>query len=167
MIHYHRGDLEIPNFIDKWPKNQEIQSLIDFPSNKTVTNRPGRGRRPTADNGIFSRALLFCFLAQNWCRDPQKAKKWLNYKKKFKVALDYIENWIFLLVYANNNHKKEYKEKVLSLTKIDFKNSMPRRSFSKVAKSSLTSILSIIKPYFDPQITYLLFIWWISMARNS
>ena len=82
------------------------------------------------------------------------------------MALDYIENWIFLLVYANNNHKKEYKEKVLSLTKIDFKNSMPRRSFSKVAKSSLTSILSIIKPYFDPQITYLLFIWWISMARN-
>ena len=167
MIHYHRGDLEIPNFIDKWPKNQEIQSLIDFPSNKTVTNRPGRGRRPTADYGIFSRALLFCFLAQNWCRDPQKAKKWLNYHKKFKVALDYIQNNIFLFVYANNNHKKKYKEKVLSLSKIDFKNSTPRRSFFKVAKSSLTSILSIIKPYFEPQITYLLFIWWISMARTS
>ena len=167
MIHYHRGDLEIPNFIDKWPKNQEIQSLIEFPSNKTVTNMPGRGRRPTADNGIFSRALLFCFLAQNWCRDPQKAKKWLNYKKKFKVALDYIENWIFLLVYANNNHKKKYKEKVLSLTKIDFKNSWPRRSFSKVAKSSLTSILSIIKPFFEPQITYLLGIGWILTVRTA
>ena len=132
--------------------------MIDFPSNKTVRNMPGRGRRPTADNGIFSRALLFCFLAQNWCRDPQKAKKWLNYKKKFKVAPDYIENYIFLLVYANNNHKKKYKEKVLSLTEIAFENSMPRRSFSKVAKSSLTSILSVIKPYFEPQITYLLFI---------
>ena len=65
---------------------------------------------------------------------------------------------LVLLVYANNNHKKKYKEKVLSLTKIDFKNSMPRRSFSKVAKSSLTSILSVIKPYFEPQMTYLLFI---------
>ena len=83
------------------------------------------------------------------------------------MAPDYIENYIFLLVYANNNHKKEYKEKVLSLTEIDFENSMPRRSFSKVAKSSLTSILSVIKPYFEPQITYLLFIWWISMARSS
>ena len=117
---------------------------------------PGRGRRPTADYGIFSGALLFCFLVQNWCRDPQKAKKWLDYQKKTKVALDYIQTYIFLLVYANNNLKKKYKEKVLSLAKIDFKNSWPRRSFSKVAKSSLTSILSIIKPCFEPHITYLL-----------
>ena len=72
------------------------------------------------------------------------------------MALDYIQTYIFLLVYANNNLKKKYKEKVLSLAKIDFKNSWPRRSFSKVAKSSLTSILSIIKPFFEPQITYLL-----------
>ena len=28
--------------------------------------------------------------------------------------------YIFLLVYAINNHKKKYKEKVLSLAKIDF-----------------------------------------------
>ena len=28
--------------------------------------------------------------------------------------------YIFLLVYANNNFKKKYKEKVLSLAKIDF-----------------------------------------------
>ena len=64
--------------------------------------------------------------------------------------------YIFLLVYAINNHKKKCKEKVLSLAKIDFENSSPRRNFFKVAKSSLTSILSIIKPFFEPQITYLL-----------
>ena len=56
----------------------------------TVRNRPVRKRRPTADYGTFSGALLFCFLNQNWCRDPQKAKKWFDYQKKTKVALDYI-----------------------------------------------------------------------------
>ena len=90
LIFYHRGELEIANSIDKWAKNQEIHILINFPSNKTVRNRPGRGRRPTADYGTFSGALLFCFLNQNWCRDPQKAKKWFDYQKKAKVALDYI-----------------------------------------------------------------------------
>ena len=90
LFFYHRGELEIANSIDKWAKNQEIHILINFPSNKTVRNRPGRGRRPTADYGTFSRALLFCFLNQNWCRDPQKAKKWFDYQKKTKVALDYI-----------------------------------------------------------------------------
>ena len=113
---------------------------------------PGRGRRPTASS---QEPCYFVFWPKTGAETPKKPR--LNYKKKFKVAPDYIENYIFLLVYANNNHKKTYKEKVLSLTKIDFENSMPRRSFSKVAKSSLTSILSVIKPYFEPQITYLLF----------
>ena len=90
LIFYHRGELKIANSIDKWAKNQEIHILINFPSNKTVRNRPSRGRRPTADYGTFSGALLFCFLNQNWCRDPQKAKKWFDYQKKTKVALDYI-----------------------------------------------------------------------------
>ena len=90
LIFYHRGELELANSIDKGAKNQEIYILINFPSNKTVRNRPGRGRRPTADYGTFSGALLFCFLNQNWCRDPQKAKKWFDYQKKAKVALDYI-----------------------------------------------------------------------------
>ena len=90
LIFYHRGELEIANSIDKWAKNQEIHILINFPSNKTVRNRPGRGRRPTADYGTFSGALLFCFLNQNWCRDPQKANEWFDYQKKAKVALDYI-----------------------------------------------------------------------------
>ena len=90
LIFYHRGELKIANSIDKWAKNQEIHILINYPSNKTVRNRPGRGRRPTADYGTFSGALLFCFLNQNWCRDPQKAKKWFDYQKKTKVALDYI-----------------------------------------------------------------------------
>ena len=90
LIFYHRGELEIANSIDKWAKNQEIHILINFPSNKTVRNRPGRGRRPTADYGTLLGALLLCFLNQNWCRDPQKAKKWFDYQKKTKVALDYI-----------------------------------------------------------------------------
>ena len=90
LIFYHRGELKIANSIDKWAKNQEIHILSNFPSNKTVRNRPGRGRRPTADYGTFLGALLFCFLNQNWCRDPQKAKKWFDYQKKTKVALDYI-----------------------------------------------------------------------------
>ena len=90
LIFYHRGELEIANSIDKWAKNQEIHILINFPSNKTVRNRPGRGRRPTADYGTFLGALLFCFLNQNWCRDPQKAKKWFDYQKKAKVSPDYI-----------------------------------------------------------------------------
>ena len=90
LIFYHRGELKIANSIDKWAKNQEIHILSDFPSNKTVRNRPGRGRRPTADYGTLLGALLLCFLNQNWCRDPQKAKKWFDYQKKAKVALDYI-----------------------------------------------------------------------------
>ena len=90
LIFYHTGELEIANSIDKWAKNREIHILINFPSNKTVRNRPGRGRRPTADYGTLLGALLLCFLNQNWCRDPQKAKKWFDYQKKAKVALDYI-----------------------------------------------------------------------------
>ena len=90
LIFYYRGELEIANSIDKWAKNQKIHILINFPSNKTVRNRPGRGRRPTADYGTLLGALLLCFLNQNWCRDPQKAKKWFDYQKKAKVALDYI-----------------------------------------------------------------------------
>ena len=90
LIFYHRGELEIANSIDKWAKNQEIHILINFPSNKTVRNRPGRGRRPTADYGTLLGALLLCFLNQNWCRDPQKANEWFDYQKKAKVALDYI-----------------------------------------------------------------------------
>ena len=90
LIFYHRGELKIANSIDKWAKNQEIHILSNFPSNKTVRNRPGHGRRPTADYGTFLGALLFCFLNQNWCREPQKAKKWFDYQKKTKVALDYI-----------------------------------------------------------------------------
>ena len=90
LIFYHKGKLRIANFIDKWAKNQEIHILSNFPSNKTVRNRPGRGRRPTADYGTLLGALLLCFLNQNWCRDPQKAKKWFDYQKKTKVALDYI-----------------------------------------------------------------------------
>ena len=90
LIFYHREELEIANSIDKWAKNQEIHILINFPSNKTVRNRPGRGRRPTADYGTLLGALLLCFLNQNWCRDPQKAKKWFDYQKKAKVALGYI-----------------------------------------------------------------------------
>ena len=90
LIFYHRGELEIANSIDRWAKNREIHILINFPPNKTVRNRPGRGRRPTADYGTLLGALLLCFLNQNWCRDPQKAKKWFDYQKKAKVALDYI-----------------------------------------------------------------------------
>ena len=167
MIYCPRGESEIRNSIEIWPKNQKIPNLINFPSYKTVRNRTGQGRRPTADYGTFLKALLFCFLVQDWCRDPQKAKKWLDYQKKLEVALDYIPMNSFLLVYASNNHKKKYKGKVLILAKIDFENSWPRRNFSKVAKSSLTSILSIIKPYFEPHITYLLCFWWILMARTS
>ena len=167
MIYCHRGESEIRNFIENWPKNQKVSKLINSSSNKTVRNRTGRGRRPTADYGTFLKALLFCFLVQDWCRDPQKAKKWLDYQKKLKVAQDYIPMYSFLLVYASNNHKKKYKGKVLILAKIDFENSWPHRNFSKVAKSSLTSILSIIKPFFEPQITYLLGIWWILTARTA
>ena len=90
LFFYQREELEIANSIDKWAKNQEIHILNNFPSNKTVRNRPGCRRRPTADYGTFLGALLFCFLNQNWCRDPQKAKKWFDYQKKTKVALDYI-----------------------------------------------------------------------------
>ena len=89
---------------------------------------------------------------------PPKGQEMVKLQEEIQSGPRLHRKLHFLLVYANNNHKKEYKEKVLSLTQIDFKNSTPRRSFSKVAKSSQTSILSIIKPYFDPQITYLLFI---------
>ena len=43
---------------------------------------PGRGRRPTADYGIFSGALLFCFLVQNWCRDPPKSQEMVRFPEK-------------------------------------------------------------------------------------
>ena len=84
LIFYHREELEIANSFDKWAKNREMHILNNFPSNKTVRNRP----RPwAATNGRlwhFLRSLAILFSEPKLVQRPPKGQEmvWLPEKNQ-------------------------------------------------------------------------------------
>ena len=60
--------------------NQRLIMITIWPS-RLLGICPAAGGDRRQIMALFQRPCYFVFLVQNWCRNPQKAKKWLDYQK--------------------------------------------------------------------------------------